>query len=199
MRDGLIDLLEQEPAVELVGCADTALQVECLMRTRNPELLVLDLTLGVDDGMQLAERLLSKRPQMQIVVLSMHDELIFADRLLAMGVRAYLTKDRTRTEFLAAVRCALRGETYLTREQRLRRACSPTPRQSVVPEQVLSERELAVLRLLAAGKTSELIAKELAVASKTVYSHRRNIGCKLGITSARQMVRYAVHWARGVR
>jgi DNA-binding NarL/FixJ family response regulator len=197
MRDGLIDLLEQEPAIELVGCAASALQVESLMRACDPELLVLDLTLGADDGMQLAERLLASRPQLQIVVLSMHDELVFADRLLAMGVRAYLTKDRTRTEFLLAVRCALRGRTYLTSEQRRRRNSSPTPREPVIPERLLSARELAVLRLLAAGKTSAAIAKELRVANKTVYSHRRNIGSKLGIASGRAMLRYAVHWVRG--
>ena len=197
MRDGLIDLLEQEPAVELVGCADTALEVEHLMRARDPELLVLDLTLGADDGVQLAQRLLWNRPQLQIVVLSMHDELVFADRLLAMGVRAYLTKDRTRSEFLLAVRCALQGQTYLTLEQRRRRESSLTPREPVIPERLLSARELSVLRLLATGKTSAAIAKELQVAIKTVYSHRRNIGSKLGIASSREMLRYAVHWDRG--
>ena len=197
MRDGLIDLLEQEPAVELVGCADTALEVEQLMRARDPELLVLDLTLGADDGVRLAQRLLWNRPQLQIVVLSMHDELVFADRLLAMGVRAYLTKDRTRSEFLLAVRCALQGQTYLTVEQRRRRDSSLTPREAVIPERLLSARELSVLRLLATGKTSAAIAKELQVAIKTVYSHRRNIGSKLGIASSREMLRYAVHWDRG--
>jgi DNA-binding NarL/FixJ family response regulator len=197
MRDGLIDLLEQEPSVQLVGCANTALEVEQLMRARNPQLLVLDLSLGADDGVQLAQRLLWSRPQLQIVVLSMHDELVFADQLLAMGVRAYLTKDRTRSEFMLAVRRALDGQTYLTAEQRQRRDSRADSHTAVTPESVLSKRELSVLRLLAAGKTSEAIAKDLRMANKTVYSHRRNISTKLGVATSREMLRYAVHWLRG--
>jgi DNA-binding NarL/FixJ family response regulator len=196
MRDGLIDLLEQEPAVELVGCAISALEVDHLMRVHAPEILVLDLTLGADDGMELAQRLLRERPGLRIIVLSMHDELVYGDRLLSMGVLAYVTKDRTRSEFLLALRSALEGRTYLTVEQRRRRDCRPLPDDLVTPESVLSERELAVLRLLAAGKTASAIAAELCMAPKTVYSHRRNIGAKLGIASGREMLRYAVHWAR---
>jgi DNA-binding NarL/FixJ family response regulator len=197
MRDGLIDLLEHEPAVELVGCADSALEVENLIRVHEPDLLVLDLTLGADDGVLLAQRLLWNRPKLRIVVLSMHDEMVFADRLLAMGVRAYLTKDRTRTEFLLAVRCALEGRTYLTAEQLRRRDSRINATESMTPELILSARELAVLRLLATGMTSAAIATELNVAAKTVYSHRRNISLKLGIASGRDMLRYAVHWSRG--
>lgn len=197
MRDGLIDLLEQEPAFELAGCADSARQVESLVNGCVPDLLVLDLTLGSDDGVELAERLLRIHPGLAIVVLSIHDELMFADRLLALGVRAYLTKDRTRSEFMSAMRSALEGRTYLTTEQQSRRDCSPARSNTPTPERVLSARELAILRLLAAGKTSDDIAAELNMAPKTVYSHRRNIGYKLGITSGRDMIRYAVHWARG--
>jgi DNA-binding NarL/FixJ family response regulator len=196
MRDGLIDLLEQEPAVELVGCAVSAREVDHLMRLHAPEILVLDLTLGADDGMALAQQLLRERPGLRIVVLSMHDELVYGDRLLSMGVLAYVTKDRTRSEFLLALRSALDGRTYLTVEQRRRRDSRQLPDDPLTPERVLSARELAVLRLLAAGKTAAAIAAELRVASKTVYSHRRNISSKLGIASGREMLRYAVHWAR---
>lgn len=199
MCEGLLDLLEQEPAVEVVGCAGSAHEVEHLMRTREPHLLVLDLTLGSDDGAELARRLLVDWPDLRVVVLSMHDELLYGDRLLAMGAFAYVTKDRTQWEFLKALRSALDGRVYLTDAQRERRNAQPAGDCAVAPERLLSPRELAVLRLLAAGKTAAGIASELAVAPKTVYSHRRNIGSKLRISSGREMIRYAVLWARRAR
>jgi DNA-binding NarL/FixJ family response regulator len=196
MREGLTDLLEQEPAVTLVGWADCTRDAERLIRTRNPQLLVLDLTLGNDDGIEFARRLRAECPELQILVLSMHDELVFADQLLAMGARAYLTKDRTRSEFLAAVRAVMAGETYLTDAQRERQHLRLSGEAEVSPEHLLSARELAVLRLLARGKTCTAIAADLGVASKTIYSHRRNIALKLGIDSGRGIVRYAINWAR---
>jgi DNA-binding NarL/FixJ family response regulator len=199
MRDGVIDLLQREPAVELVGCAATANQVDELIRAEDPEILVLDLTLGCDDGVEVARRLLKSRPQLRIIVLSMHDEIALVDRLLSMGVLAYLTKNRTTEEFLAALQSVLQGQVYLTTDQRERlRGRTASPHFDFAgPEGVLSEREMSVLRLLASGKNSREIARELSVAPKTVYSHRRNISSKLGISTGRQMLRYAVHWAHG--
>lgn len=196
MRDGIIDLLEQEPAVQVVGCAESAGEVDYLMGASDPDVLVLDLTLGPDDGMEVAKRLLLDRPNLRIIVLSMHDELVYGDRLLSMGVLAYVTKDRTRSEFLLALRCALQGQVYLTDQQRKRRDSHSAADRSLAPERLLSPRELSVLRLLAAGKTATDIAAELSLAPKTVYSHKRNISSKLGISSGREMLRYAVHWAR---
>src|SRR5262249_26512019 len=81
MRDGIIDLLEQEPSVEVVGCAENAGELDSLMGSSDPDVLVLDLTLGPDDGMHVAQRLLEERPNLRIIVLSMHDELVYGDRL----------------------------------------------------------------------------------------------------------------------
>ncbi len=196
MRDGIIDLLEQEPAVEVVGCAENAGELDVLIGSSDPDVLVLDLTLGPDDGMQVAQRLLEERPNLRIIVLSMHDELVYGDRLLSMGVLAYVTKDRTRSEFLLALRSALQGQVYMTDQQRRRHDMRRSVDHATPPERLLSARERAVLRLLAAGKTATAIAAELSLAPKTVYSHKRNIGAKLGISSGREMLRYAVHWAR---
>jgi DNA-binding NarL/FixJ family response regulator len=199
MRAGLADLLAHEPGVELAGCADNACDAVQLVRTANPAVLVLDLSLGEDDGIAVARQLLQDRPRLKILVLSMHDEQLFADRLLGMGVRAYVTKDRTREEFIQALRSVLRGEIYVTSEQRARLTSRTASGKLSSPERLLSPRELAVLRLLASGKSSVAIAAELSVAPKTVYSHRRNISLKLGIRSGREIVRYAVHWAQGAQ
>ncbi|MFL6606326.1 MAG: response regulator [Steroidobacteraceae bacterium] len=195
MRAGLADLLEQEPGIELVGFAENAREVEKLMRAHEPDTLVLDLTLGPDDGIDLAQQLLRTRPALRIVVLSMHDELLYGDRLRTMGVLAYVTKDRTRSEFLLALRSVLEGRPYFTAQQR-KRLDLHVSSEPLIPEAVLSSRELDVLRLLASGKTSSAIAAELSVAAKTVYSHRHNISTKLGISSSRELLKYAVHWVR---
>jgi len=195
IRDGIIELLSKETQLKVGGWADCAARVEELVLATDPHLIVLDLSLGSDDGIVLAQRLLRERPELRIVVLSMHDELLITDRLLAMGVMAYLTKDCAAEEFLGAVRSALHGKVYLTAEQS-ERLLSIGTNDSMNPEKVLSPRELAVLRLLAAGKSAAAIAAELLVAAKTVHSHRRNIGSKLGIKDGREMLRYAIHWAR---
>jgi DNA-binding NarL/FixJ family response regulator len=194
MREGLIYLLENEPGMELVGCAESAREVEDLLRLHDVDTLVLDLTLGSDDGLELAQRVLIRQPGLRIVVLSVREDLVYADRLLSMGAMAYVTKDRTQSEFLRAMRSAVKGRVYLTEQQRQRRDSRTHAAAAVSPERVLSARELAVLRLLATGKTAVVIAQELSLAPKTVYSHRRNIGSKLGIPSGRPLLRYAVHW-----
>jgi DNA-binding NarL/FixJ family response regulator len=194
---GLLDLFSHEDGIEVAGCAQTAARVLQLVRVTNPHLLLLDLGLGDDDGVALARRLLKDRPSLGILVLSMHEEELFAERLLAMGVRGYITKNRPREEFLNALHTVLRGEIYVTSEQRERfaaRAGQQGPAMN--PEARLSPRELSLLKLLASGKSTAAIAAALGMALKTVYSHRRNIASKLGIKSGREMVRYAVHWAR---
>jgi DNA-binding NarL/FixJ family response regulator len=197
VREGLLELLEAEPAIEVVGCAESAIQVQDLVRTTDPQMIVLDLSLGADDGAELARRLLRERPKLKIVVLTMHDELLLADRLLEMGVMAYVTKNRACDELLLAVRTVLRGEIYVTAEQRERLATRVKVRKSSTPETLLSSRELEILRLLASGNSSAAIAAALSISIKTVHSHRRNIGAKLGIRRARELLRYAVVWLCG--
>ncbi len=196
MREGLIDLLSLEPSVQYAGWADSAAGVLRILSRVQPEILVLDLTLGADDGVELAMQLRRDWRDLRIVVLSMHDERVIEDRLLSAGVFAYVTKDRTRTEFLTALRQSVLGKPYITAEQQKRLAARQAAPTHVSPESILSARELAVLQGLADGKTSETIAAELSMAPKTVYSHRRNIGSKLGIATGRDMIRYAVYWAR---
>jgi two-component system, NarL family, response regulator FusR len=196
IREGLAGLLTDELGVEVSGTADSAGQVEDLVRGTDPQMVVLDLSLGSDDGIELAQRLLRERPKLKIIVLTVHDELSLADRLLAMGVMAFISKDRSCEEFLLAVRSVLRGEVYVTVEQRERLASRAKSIRVSNPESLLSPRELAVLRLLASGKSAVAIAAELSIAAKTVHSHRRNICAKLGIKRGREIVRYAIHWAR---
>jgi two-component system, NarL family, response regulator NreC len=194
--ESIAGLLEDELSVEVVGRAESAIGAETLVRTTDPDMIVLDLSLGADDGIALAQRLLRERPRLKIVVLTMQDELLIVDRLLEMGVMAYVTKDRRCEEFVLAVRTALRGEVYVTAEQRERLETRARWRRSSNPEMLLSSRELEILRLLASGKSAVAIAAELSISVKTVHSHRRNIAAKLGTRRASDLVRYAILWQR---
>ena len=194
VRDGLTALLESDPKFEVCGCADGAAQAHVVVRETNPDVVILDLSLGNDDGVEVARRMLVEHPATKLLILTMHHEMLLADRLFAMGAAGYVTKNRTVEELGNALHAVLRGERYITPEMRERRNARTIGQRG--PEQLLTSRELSVLKLLAAGKTAASIANDLLVAPKTIYSHRRNICAKLGLRSGREILRYAFHWSR---
>jgi DNA-binding NarL/FixJ family response regulator len=148
--------------------------------------------------MELARTWLQTRPELRILVLSVQDARLFADRLLALGVLAFVNKNSSREEFLLALRATVRGDVYVTGDARARLGMRSRPEAQGNPDELLSSREIAVLRMLAAGQSTAAIAAALDVAPKTVYSHRRNISAKLGIGSGREMLRYAIQWFQSV-
>jgi DNA-binding NarL/FixJ family response regulator len=182
---------------EVCGSGHDASSALKLAREMRPDVIVLDVSLGLDDGIELARILLAQWPRLRILALSMHEEPSFADRMLSLGAMAYVSKRGTREQFLAALRSTVRGEVYLSAEQSARMKGRARGASIVSPEKLLSARELGVLRLIARGLGAGEIAAQLGMAPKTVYSHRRNISAKLGIHSGREMLLYAVHWARG--
>jgi DNA-binding NarL/FixJ family response regulator len=183
VRDGLSALLEADPMFKVCGCAEGAERAHALVRETKPDVVILDLSLGSDDGVEVARRMLVEHPATKVLILTMHYEM---------------SLNHSVEELMNALHTVLRGERYITPEMRQR--CNDrmisNGRQS--PEQVLTDRELSVLRLLAAGKTAASIADDLLVAPKTIYSHRRNICAKLGLRSGREILRYAVHWSRSL-
>lgn len=197
VRRGLADVLLDEPDVEVVGEAGTATEARAVLERTRAEVILLDLALGEDDGMELARVWLEARPELRILVLSMQDAALFADRLLAIGVMAFVSKSCSREEFQLALRATVRGNVYITEDQRARvQLWSRREDALSTAEAPLSSKEAAVLRLIAAGMSAAGIAAALDMAPKTVYSHRRNIGAKLGIGSGRELLRYAMQWFR---
>jgi DNA-binding NarL/FixJ family response regulator len=197
MRAGLKDLLSTQAGIEVCGSAHDASSALKLAREARPDVVVLDVSLGLDDGIELARMLLAQWPRLRIMALSMHEEPSFADRMMSIGAMAYVSKRGSRETFLAALRSTVRGEVYLTAEQSARMKGRTRGANIVNPEKLLSQRELGVLRLIARGLGASEIAAQLGMAPKTVYSHRRNISAKLGVRSGREMLLYAVHWTRG--
>lgn len=200
VRDGLAYLLAEQPDFEVVGEAeDAAAALEVLERAR-PEVVVLDLTLRGQDVLPLVPELRRRWPELRILVLSMHEESLYADRLLALGAHGYVMKQEPPAEFLRALRRVAAGELHVSAamSERLVARARRTPQRSArLLQEPLTERERQVLGLVARGLGTQQISRELDMSPKTVDSHRRNIREKLGLRNARELVRYAVRWAAG--
>ena len=198
MREGLNELLAAEPDFEVCGEADSAASALRAIELLNPTIVVLDLTLGSDDGVALVGKLRTRWPQLPVLVLSMHDEAVYGERLLAMGVRGYVMKQEASEVILTALRKVLAGEHYVSAALAGRLYARMTrTRDAAQPTDALTQREREVLRHIARGQSTQDIAVALGMSAKTVDSHRRNMREKLGLGSAADLVRYAVQWASG--
>ena len=198
MREGLNELFAAETDLEVCGEADSAASALKAIELLGPDIVVLDLTLGADDGVALVGTLRQRWPALPILVLSMHDEAVYGERLLAMGVRGYVMKQEASQVILTAVRKVLAGEHYVSAALAGRLYARLTrTRDAAQPTDALTQREREVLRQIARGQSTQDIAVALGMSAKTVDSHRRNMREKLGLGSAADLVRYAVQWASG--
>jgi len=198
VRDGLAYLLGEQPDFEVVGEAedpDSALEV---IGETLPGVVVLDLSLRGRDAVPLIGEMRERWPDLRILVLSMHDEELYAERLLALGAHGYVMKQENPGEFLRALRRVAAGEIHVSQaigERWLARVRRGAPRGANAAGASLTDRERDVLRLVAIGLGTREISERLGMSPKTVDSHRRNIREKLGLATARDLVRYAVRWA----
>jgi DNA-binding NarL/FixJ family response regulator len=198
VRDGLSYLLAEQPDFVVVGEAeDSDAALDVVARTA-PQVVVLDLSLQGREAIPLLAELRQRWPQLRVLVLSMHDEDLYAERLIELGAHGYVMKQEEPAEFLRALRRVVAGDIHLSRSLssrakiRLRHRAQKTGGTSVA---ALTRRERDVLGLVARGMDVHEISAELGMSPKTVDSHRRNIREKLGLANARDVVRYAVRWA----
>jgi DNA-binding NarL/FixJ family response regulator len=190
VRDGLAFLLGEQPDFRVVGEATNAAEALQLVEAQQPDVLVLDLNLEGQDAVPLVGELRERWPALRVLILSMHDEDLYAERLLALGAQGYVMKQEEPAEFLRALRRVAGGESYLS--DRMKARLATRGGQAAIR---LTTREQDVLRLVAKGLGTREIGEQLDMSAKTVDSHRRNIRDKLGLESSRDLVRYAVRWA----
>ncbi|MEI8233962.1 MAG: response regulator transcription factor [Verrucomicrobiota bacterium] len=200
MRDGLVLLIRDEADLSVYGEANSAgSTILAVDSDPPPDLVILDLMLGCEDGLELIKQLRALRPGLLILVISMHDEWIYAERALRAGASGYIMKKETPEEVLAAVRAVLRGEVYLSGRMRVllaQRGLTPDPCHVLVPQAdpPLSDRELHVFRLIGAGLSTKQIAGELHLSGKTIETYRENLKVKLRLSNARELLREAKAW-----
>ena len=197
VREGLARLISQHP--DLVCCGEAANGRETMagVAAQKPDLVILDLRLKGEDGLELIKSLKSQFPTLKILILSQYEAPVYAERALRAGALGYLVKEQGAEEVLSAIRAVLAGELYLTRGVAtllLHKLVSANG--ETTPENLLTDRELHVFNLLGMGLSTREIAAELKLSFKTVETHRENIKHKLGLQGAAALIHYATTWAK---
>jgi len=197
VRRGFAFLINQETDMEVSGEAeDTGKALEIIDRIK-PDLAIIDITLKDSNGMDLIKELKKTRPSLPILVVSIHDELLFAERALRAGARGYIMKQEADEKMIEAIHRVLEGGIYLSRamsERVLAILAEGRPRDPAALMDSLSDRELAAFQLIGQGYETRQIAEMLQVAVKTVDTYRTRIKRKLNLGNASQLVQYAVEW-----
>jgi two-component system response regulator NreC len=188
MRRTLRLLLDGEDGVEVIAEADDLASVMRNVHAHQPHVLVLDLNMPDGSGIEALSQLRERVPDTQIVVLTMDDSPVFAQRAFAAGAVGFVLKDLADDELTQAIRAAARGEEYVSP----RMAARLDALHQALTEDKLTAREVEVLRLIALGHTSVEIARKLHLSPRTVETHRARIHGKLGLTTRAELVRYAL-------
>ena len=195
-RKGIAMLLEHERDIIICGEAETAAQAMGLVDQQDFDLVIADISLKDINGIELVKSLKALRPHLPVLVLSMHDESLYAERALRAGARGYLMKQAPPDQVVSAIRQILRGERYLSTAANLMMLNNFVGGRSSSKSSVekLSDRELEIFELLGQGRGTSQIAYDLCLSVKTIEAHRSHIKTKLGITTAPELVRAAVEW-----
>lgn len=197
VREGLVRVLEQAEDLAICGQAAGVPQALALIETAHPALVIVDIALGGQSGIELIKDIRVRWPALAVLVHSMYDESMYAERCLRAGAKGYVMKQEPPATLLRAVRQVLGGEVYLSEQmtkQLLWRMSDPGSAKGSSPAELLSDRELEVFELLGRGYGTQDIARELHLSDKTVQTHREHIKEKLQIPDAVNLVRQAVRW-----
>ena len=192
LRDGLKQLLAAEPDVQVVGEACDGFAALELVRGRDFDVLLLDLSMPGRSGMELIKLVRSEKPKLRILVLSMHAERQYAVRAVKAGASGYLTKDSASLQLVAAIRKVAGGGAYISAEVAEELARSAMPHTEGLPHATLSDREYQVFQLLVAGRSVSDIAAELNLSVKTVSTHKAHVFEKMGLANQAELIHYAI-------
>jgi len=198
IRQGMVLLISQDPGLMVCGQAEKPSEVLRTIPKAQPDIAILDLSFGEGiEGLQLVRQLRENYPKLFILVLSMHDESVFAERLLRAGANGYIMKQEAADKILTAVHQVLKGEGYMSdkmKEKLLRRVTGGKTYISGSPLDSLSNREIEVFGLIGQGFGTRKIAETLHLSIKTIETHREHIKEKLEIGNSSELVHQAVQW-----
>jgi DNA-binding NarL/FixJ family response regulator len=192
VRQGMRLMIDAESDLQICGEAQTEQEARRQVRALLPDAVVVDLSLEEGDGFNVVRDVHAHFPQIRILVLSMHDELIYAQRLLAEGAAGYIMKQAAAAQLINALRAVLRGERYVS-EALQQNLVSRSDLDGGASTR-LSARELQVISLIGRGLGTRQIADNLSLSVKTVETHRLTIKRKLGLDTNAQLVQYAIKW-----
>jgi DNA-binding NarL/FixJ family response regulator len=198
MRAGVIQLIEKQPGMSVCGEAGSPAEAMELIANCRPDLILVDISMKGSSGLEFIKNVTAVHGHIPMLVVSMHDEKVYAERALRAGACGYIMKEESAEYLIIAIKRVLEGGVYLSKEMstRLLKAIgNPQTRNTDSPLQKLTDREFEVFRLIGEGKTTEEIAQHLHISPKTVDVHRFQIKEKLRLTSSTALVHYAVRWA----
>jgi DNA-binding NarL/FixJ family response regulator len=195
-REGLVTLIEQVEGLTVCGQADNTAQALTAAVDLKPELMLVDIGLPGRSGLELIKDLQAVCPETGVLVISMHDETLYAERVLRAGGRGYIMKQEGPEKILQAIRSVLNGQIYLSSRMSVRilDAFSGHRDKSSSPISRLTDRELEILQLVGQGRDSHAIAEQLNLSSKTVDAHRTHIKEKLSLKNHTELISYAARW-----
>ncbi len=197
VRQGIALLIDQEPDLEVCGEAEEAGTALAAIAASRPDVVVLDISLPGPDGIDFLKTLRATDPTLPVLVLSMHDESVYAERAIRAGANGYIMKQEATENVLVALRRILSHEMYVSdriASAMLRQLAAGTGGSVKAPIERLSDRELEVFRLIGGGHGTRKIADELHLSVKTVESYQAHIKEKLALQSSRDLVQRAIEW-----
>ncbi len=200
VRQGLTLLINREPDLAVCGEAEDANTAIQSVPTSKPDILIVDISLNGPDGLDLLKDLRMRYPDLPVLILSMHDEGIYAERALRAGAQGYIMKQEAAEKVLLALRRILSKEIYVSERianRMLQRYIGSRGAGRPASVADLTDRELEVFRLIGEGHSTRRIAEELHISVKTVESYQAHIKEKLSLRSARELVQHAIQWSVG--
>jgi DNA-binding NarL/FixJ family response regulator len=200
VRLSLREFIRREKDLEVCGEAEDREQALAAAEATKPHLAIIDLTLKSSNGMELIKDLRDRHPDIHILVLSMHDETIHAERAIRAGARGYITKQEATTKVMVAIRQILNGEIYWSERAAARVAskiAGPARGMADSPVDCLTDRELQVFEMIGAGKSTRQIAASLHIDVSTVETYRARIKEKLNLKDSLALLQFAIRWQIG--
>lgn len=202
MRQGLASLIDDEPDLSVCGGAESPDEAIQQVAIAHPDVVVVDIGLGNESGLDLIKRLHHEHPSLPLLALSMHDESLYAERALRAGALGYIMKKEAMDKVMTAIRCVLGGEIFISPRMASRVVNKLLDKRGVQPNsplEQLTDREFQVFSLISKSVGPTEIAARLDVSVKTVETHREHIKSKLGLKSGPELTRFALEWAMAQR
>ena len=201
VRKGMAEFIDLEEDLTICGEAGSAEEALREIAARKPDLAIVDLSLGGTSGLDLLKDLRIRHPDLPVLVLSMHDEALYAERALRAGARGYIMKGMNLEELKGAIRRVLEGKVYLSAGMEARvleTFASGAKVRTGSPIEQLTDREMEVFESIGHGLGTKEIARKLHLSVKTIETHRNNIRMKLGFKGGSELLRFAMSWVGGL-
>ncbi|MBR5646119.1 MAG: response regulator transcription factor [Treponema sp.] len=196
---GLAQLIETQKSYKVIGMAKDRMEAITLLNNTKPDLAIVDLNLGHEDGLELIKDILIQRPSTKVLVLSMHDERFYAERALKAGAKGYIMKAEAESQVINAINTVMNGEIYLSQSEKQRlveisKGINPDHIDSFDTISTLSDRQLQIFTLIGKGLGTVEIASKLNLSIKTIDTHKENIKTKLHCASSAELRQMAIEW-----